>query len=819
MWTIMLGLYKDGFSCLLSLSWWQEDAAESNVEILEKAWMAELHYRGHNKASLARAMKTAYKKQLMIAALVIAVSFTFSFIGTLVNMFSHDGQRVFEAMVNGPFTISGPLVFLAGSIYVGLLMGVWALVGVAAYICVFIVMKFLGDGMEHFRKRAVSLTGQRNYTNVFAPIPKSLTGDSNTDYTDCKNFSRLFVGLMTEVLTCMKLIKMNGWEPAFINRLTESRHREKIALERGSFLKSVVASLVPMIPVIASVFMFLGYILTGNDLTASRAFTVISVFYAMTFSLASSLYGVQSMIDVSVAMTRYKEILLMPEKTCYEKCSDDSLAVEVSMATLTWESPDEEEDCDHRQRDSIIAGLKADEVKALSKSNPTLSSHAYRVEYPVQPDVTDNSLALLLKEKNGHVVYRKDSEGAFVPVLHEIDIKVKKGELIGVCGMKGSGKSSLLAAILGRMQILEGDIKVTGTVAFSSQDPWIMNGTARENILFGKPFEKERYDRVIKATKLDKDFDTFSAQDEVEIGDRGLTLSGGQKQRICLARAIYSNCDILLLDDPLSTVDVNMGRHIFAQCVKTILHEKTVFLVTHHLEYLPKCDKVLYMNEGHVVSFGTHAELMSSGSPYQELFSLYNNKYDRILKERMMYRDKKSEMRTVPQRGFSRVSKRNLNRQLSMMSMPVGVQQQFSVVSSNSISAEYENLDMEDLVVSQRRPNCRIRPGTYWVYIQAMGGLHIFVFLLISFMAPMSTGLYKYESGIIYQMYQLCEKHMLFMSQLPNVTWNSKPAIDDSQMWDSVANNPDRDTYALMYGMLLLAMLVILVARSFIFAK
>ncbi|KAH9508717.1 Multidrug resistance-associated protein 5 [Bulinus truncatus] len=870
MWGIMLALYKHGLNSLLTLSWWAEDSTESNVKLLEKSWNDELNENSPNQASLRRAMRRAFKTQLLKSVLVICITLSFSFIGSacilrllldhissdepdvktgavivialilceffrsftfsltwsfnymngmrgraaamgllykkilnlrslkdkkigeLVNMFSHDGQRVFEAMVNGPFTVGGPFIFLAGSIYLGLLMGLWALVGIGTYVLVFVVMKFLNDGIEHFRKKAVNLTGQR-------------------------------VGLMTEILTCMKLIKMNGWESSFVARVTvryvmiaavfipERREKEKVALERCSFLKSVVTSLVPMIPVIASVFMFLGYILSGNHLTAARAFTVISVFYAMSFSLASALYGVQTLIDVSVAMTRYQEILVMPEKSIFEKPKDDTVAVEINIATITWESIDEE-DTEASDEDSIIAGLKPDDVKILTATTPLPCQNTFNFSVTPNPDVVESSTVLIPREKKGRESL--DTLSLLVPALQDIDITVKKGELIGICGMKGCGKSSLLAAILGRMQVLEGDLKVGGSIAFSSQDPWIVNGTAKENILFGLPFDKEKYDRIIKATRLDKDFETFSARDDVEIGDRGLTLSGGQKQRICLARSIYSDSDILLLDDPLATVDVNMGRHIFAQCIKTILHNKTVFMVTHHLEYLPKCHKVLYMHEGRVVSFGSHSELMMQKNPYSELFTLYNNKYDRILKERMLYRDRK-EVQMVPQRGFSRVSEKILNRQLSMISMTAGgVQHQFSVVSSTSLVPDYEHVDLDDLTSSGGKLDCMVRTGTYWTYIKAMGGLPIFVFLLLSFLV--SIAIQSLTTGYLAYWLDQGSGQMLSNSSILN---SSAVSFHSHNNTDSVLDNPHKNTYALVYGMFLLAMLIILVGRSLIFVK
>ncbi|KAK3801065.1 hypothetical protein RRG08_013460 [Elysia crispata] len=922
--TIMATLHRDGVRCLFYLSWNKEDEADTNVSRLEVSWEEELRSRGSAEASLTRAMMSAYRSSLLRAVMVICATLSFSFIGSacilrllldhisnnqsdthtgliivvalilcellrsftfslawshnylngmrgraaamgllykkilrlrslkdkkigeLVNMFSHDGQRVFEAMVNGPFTVGGPFIFLAGLVYLCVLMGAWGMVGIATYIAVFIIIKFLTDGIEHFRKLAIQLTGQR-------------------------------VALMTEVLTCMKLIKMNGWEPSFIRRITDKREEEKGALERGSFFKSVVTSLVPMIPVIASVVMFLGYILSGNQLTSARAFTVISCFYAMSFSLASALYGVQTLVDARVAMARYKEVLLMAEQTNYQTPPDPDVAVQINMATLTWETEDEADNELILDEDSVIAGLRQEDVKTLPTAAPSLgnrySSGQLSEDSPGHhPDVVESSTRLLPKpgprgskgSLGGRHKGEGDSDSNLLTTLHQINLTVKKGELIGICGMKGSGKSSLLAAILGRMQVVEGEMQVRGSVAFSSQDPWIVNGTARENILFGLPMDQERYDKIIKATRLDKDFETFGTRDEVEIGDRGLTLSGGQKQRICLARAIYSNSDILLLDDPLSSVDVNMGRHIFAQCIKTILHDKTVFMVTHHLEYLPKCDKVLYLHEGSVLAFGSHQDLMATSeededsgdregetkeddkergdgqaSPYSELFHLYNNKYDRILKERMMYKERKKEVQ-IPQRGFSRLSRKTLDRQLSKMSMTAkGVQHQYSIISSTSMCVDGD-VDMEEIASTRELPDCHVKMSTFWTYVRALGGSCVLAFLLVSF--ALSIAIQSLTTG--YLAYWLNQDEDLAATAANNngtnlpsrwVTYYNQfnesktPVITDSASLTTVSGLVDTNTsdqsdrstksHALVYGMLLLAMLVILVGRSYVFVK
>ncbi|GCB76940.1 hypothetical protein scyTo_0017522, partial [Scyliorhinus torazame] len=158
------------------------------------------------------------------------------------------------------------------------------------------------------------------------------------------------------------------------------------------------------------------------------------------------------------------------------------------------------------------------------------------------------------------------------------------GSLLGVCGNVGSGKSSLISALLGQMNLQKGVVAANGSFAFVSQQAWIFHGTVRENVLFGKVYDEGRYKNVLEACCLLQDLAILPFGDLTEIGDRGLNLSGGQKQRISIARAVYSDQDIYLLDDPLSAVDAHVGKHIFEQCVKKILRGKTVILVTHQLQ-------------------------------------------------------------------------------------------------------------------------------------------------------------------------------------------------------------------------------------------
>ncbi|CAD6336545.1 unnamed protein product [Miscanthus lutarioriparius] len=168
-------------------------------------------------------------------------------------------------------------------------------------------------------------------------------------------------------------------------------------------------------------------------------------------------------------------------------------------------------------------------------------------------------------------------------------------------------------------------VAVFGSVAYVSQTSWIQSGTVRDNILFGKPFNKELYDKAIKSCALDKDIENFDHGDLTEIGQRGLNMSGGQKQRIQLARAVYNDADVYLLDDPFSAVDAHTAAVLFYECVMTALAEKTVVLVTHQVEFLTETDRILVMEGGQVSQQGKYSELLGSGTAFEKLVSAHQS--------------------------------------------------------------------------------------------------------------------------------------------------------------------------------------------------
>ena len=195
------------------------------------------------------------------------------------------------------------------------------------------------------------------------------------------------------------------------------------------------------------------------------------------------------------------------------------------------------------------------------------------------------------------------------PTLKNVSLKATSGQLVGVTGPVGSGKTSLLMSILEELPVSAGHNSCIGKMAYASQTPWVFSGTMRENILFGKTFVEHKYLEIIQACDLEADIACFPKGDLTEIGQRGAILSGGQRARVSLARAIYADADIYLLDDPLSAVDAKVGKHLFDRCIKEILDKRIRILVTHQLQFLKQTDYVIMLENGLVVYEGTYDEL------------------------------------------------------------------------------------------------------------------------------------------------------------------------------------------------------------------
>uniref|UniRef100_A0A3B3Y3I8 ATP-binding cassette, sub-family C (CFTR/MRP), member 3 n=1 Tax=Poecilia mexicana TaxID=48701 RepID=A0A3B3Y3I8_9TELE len=296
----------------------------------------------------------------------------------------------------------------------------------------------------------------------------------------------------------------------------------------------------------------------------------------------------------------------------------------------------------------------------------------------LDPDSVDRktSSELAVSVVNGKFTWAKEDE----PVLDNINVMVPQGSLVAVVGHVGCGKSSLISALLGDMEKVEGEVSVRGSVAYVPQQAWIQNATLRDNILFGKSFNESKYRRVLDACALTPDLEVLPGGDMTEIGEKGINLSGGQRQRVSLARALYSDAEVYLLDDPLSAVDAHVSKHIFDNLIgpEGLLKGKTRVLVTHGISFLPQVDNIVVMVEGRVSEMGSYQELLKQNGAFAEFLRNYalediveeDEATDELIDDELFPDDVLSNHHTdmVDNEPTVNEAKKNFMRQISILS-------------------------------------------------------------------------------------------------------------------------------------------------------
>ncbi|MEW5303174.1 MAG: hypothetical protein WDW36_005892 [Sanguina aurantia] len=361
------------------------------------------------------------------------------------------------------------------------------------------------------------------------------------------------VKLCSEIITGIRAIKLYAWEVPYVNRVTTLREKELVQIYRTQLMSSLNTAVFMSGPVLVSLAAFGVRSAMGLPLTAAVAFPSLALFNLLRFPIIMFPSQVMSLINARVGLQRIQKFLEADEM--------------VPAALLP------------AARRPTGGGV-APPPPAVSISSGTFSWGAAGVEAPVVKDIT---------------------------------LEVAAGQLVIIVGQVGSGKSSLLAALLGEMSCAKGKVMVAGTVAYTAQDPWIQNSTLRANVLMGNEYEGTLYTHTLTACAMGPDLEMLPAGDASEIGEKGINLSGGQKHRVALARAVYANADVYLLDDPLSAVDAHVGRVLFDECICGLLADKTRLLVTHQLQYLPAADLIVVMSEGRIQDMGTYEGLTSKG--------------------------------------------------------------------------------------------------------------------------------------------------------------------------------------------------------------
>ncbi|GME71269.1 unnamed protein product [Ambrosiozyma monospora] len=315
--------------------------------------------------------------------------------------------------------------------------------------------------------------------------------------------------------------------------------------------------------------------------------------------------------DAFVAIGRAAEFLSQGEIDTVEPSDipdqEIKLAIKVDNASFEWSESDLESTNEDKKNNNKtfklfrkLKGKKSSESSHVSDVVSTVSKKEKVLDSETESQEVDSKM----KEK--------------FTGLHNINLEIKPNEFVVITGSIGSGKSSLLAAISGTMTKIEGDVTVNGTL-LSCGYPWIQNASVRENIIFGLPYNKKKYDTVVSCCSLLSDFKQLPGGDMTQVGERGITLSGGQKARINLARAVYAGKDIILMDDVLSAVDAKVGKHIIDSCIMGYLKERTRVLSTYQLHLIRSADKIVFLNGDGSADVGTFQKLSAKNPGFMKL--------------------------------------------------------------------------------------------------------------------------------------------------------------------------------------------------------
>ncbi len=415
------------------------------------------------------------------------------------------------------------------------------------------------------------------------------------------------VSLTQEILQAVRFVKYFGWEMAFLERLGDIRKREIHAIQVLLAIRNGINAVSMSLPIFASMLSFICYSLTDHGLNPANVFSSLALFNGLRMPLNLLPLVIGQVVDAWSSVKRIQEYLLcedQEESAVWDP--DGENAVEMHDASFTWERT-VTQDPEHLKGGpgKVQSKQQIEEVKKAKKL-AAKDEKALEASYSASGDTTPETAST--------------SNEAREPFkLQDMNFTIGRNELVAVIGSVGSGKSSFLAAMAGDMRKTAGEVVLSADRAFCPQYAWIQNTSVKENILFGKEMDRAWYKSVIDACALQPDLDMLPNGDMTEIGERGITVSGGQKQRLNIARAIYFDADIILMDDPLSAVDAHVGRHIFDHAISGLLKDKCRILATHQLWVLNRCDRIIWLEDGKIQAIDTFNNLMADNKGFQQM--------------------------------------------------------------------------------------------------------------------------------------------------------------------------------------------------------
>nr|CAD7404219.1 unnamed protein product [Timema poppensis] len=401
--------------------------------------------------------------------------------------------------------------------------------------------------------------------------------------------------------------------------------REIDCIRATSYIRGIILSFIMFTTRISIFLSILAYVLLGNNITAEKVFVLTSYYNILRQTMTVFFpQGITQVAEARVSVQRLQlaNTLVMLSSTAEDGEIEKFLLYEetqiqrpISSAT---DKSDKNNGVSHKKRTDKVS----DVAEKVSEKSSLLEKHDGSAEGESYPG---GEVGIRVVEATAR--WLPDSAE---PTLDKISLTVHPGRLLAVIGPVGSGKSSLLQMMLKELPLSSGKLSVNGKISYASQEPWLFAGSVRQNILFGQPYVRERYSQVVRVCALKRDFQLLPYGDRTIVGERGVSLSGGQRARINLARAVYMEADIYLLDDPLSAVDTHVGKHLFEDCISNFLRDKACLLVTHQLQYLKQVDHIVILNYGKIEAEGTYYELQATGLNFAKLLEEDHEKEEEL---------------------------------------------------------------------------------------------------------------------------------------------------------------------------------------------
>lgn len=433
-------------------------------------------------------------------------------------------------------------------------------------------------------------------------------------------------------------VKMAAWEDSFAKVLGTIRDNEVSMLRSTVWLKSFSSAYMMSTPALTAAVAIAVYATAGNGyIDAATLFTALNTFGQLRFPLMLYPMSLAQYLQATVSRRRLAAFLDMDEvkftSSDIDSSSSDTV-VDFEDVTVFWADPARPlpiaaAPTQQKAKGKKGAALAPESTQKLTGSTSFVNPAAPSTMVPAGASSSALTAAPATASSSVAGVLDGPQQKSMVPALEHITMTIKKGELVAVVGGVGQGKTALVNSILREMFLSSGKVSlVPGPVAFASQMPWILNATVKDNIVFGAEFDPVWYERVLDACQLRHDLSMLDEYDMTEIGERGVSLSGGQKQRISTARAAYHAraSTLVILDDPISALDPEVGARLFEECILDLLSETTRLVVTNNLDILKECDRIIVITggeglPGRIAEQGTFEALMGGETQFAALMS------------------------------------------------------------------------------------------------------------------------------------------------------------------------------------------------------